>query len=151
MWWERRCVNTDDDACCRDGFHATCCCSSFNTPFMLLDTNTASFSDLSTSSPLVGAVHPQTPLPFTALYLELALPYTGAGGGVQVWLRPSTHCVADQQQQKRDRVRATRRSRAEWSSVHQLASFSLSLSYTGCRRSCPLYEWKTESRACAPP
>ena len=98
------------------------------------------------------AVHPQTPLPFTALYLELALPYTGAGGGVQVWLRPSTHCVADQQQQKRDRVRATRRSRAEWSSVHQLASFSLSLSYTGCcRRSCPPYEWKTESRACAPP
>ena len=70
-WWERRCVNTDDDeACCRDGFNATCCCSSFNTPFILFHTNTATSS---LGPVLQFTLKPPSSL-HCPLYLELALP-----------------------------------------------------------------------------
>ena len=57
--WGGRCVNTDD---ARDGFHDTCCCSSFTTSFML-NTNTPSLWDLSTSLP-----------PFLLLQFHLLFP-----------------------------------------------------------------------------
>ena len=70
-------------------------------------------SHLSTSCSFTSI--PSSPLHCPQSGTSLAL--TGSGGSVQVWLRPSTHCVADQQsagcQRQRQRGAGCQRQPAE--------------------------------------
>ena len=92
-------------------------------------------------------VPPQSPLlPFTALNLELALPLqdqaavfrSGCVPQLTVWPISLALGVRGRGREALG-VRGSRRSRAEWSSLHQLLLLpSFSLSYTGRRSSsCP--------------
>ena len=129
MWG--RCVNTVGDA--TEVFLATCCCSSFITPFILDKTTTT--TSFTTPPSLSSSLH--CPLIVTSLALQYQARCSGPAATLNSGcrgLKRRVVCCAR-------RVRDSRRSRAEnWRAPsHQLLpspislSLSLSLHYTGRR------------------